>query len=350
MMVLRCIVFTAMFGWLLGCSSGQRLVQVIVDKNQESAEHREENEAERKEEIRNTVSRHERVGATPEETRRAMLQEWMDHQQSAWVPVAVLSTVITQWPSGVPVERIVVNQRELHIGAGTSAAIQQIGVALQEAIWLQNMVLSDSVLKAEIRAVARELAPQADSAVIAELQRLSDTHVLGSSPPVADRNRERAHLQEQDALNCWERVDGQQERYRRLDGTWSDGGPEKVRPETPTVRMGQWSDASGSELGQAWQRTRAVLQLEGPFVSILQGLDCARSTGARYSVQSIEFTPKAKNSTEVVLRLEVALIGERGWVEDAVAPWGERASWGESPRPERSRVLENQSVRDPFSG
>ena len=119
MMVLRFIGFTVMLGWLLGCSSGQRLVQVIVDKNQESAEHREENQTERQEDIRNTVSRHERDGATPEEIRRAMLQEWIDHQQSAWVPVAVLSFI---------------HRRQLFHGEGDGISDPGTVTALQSAV------------------------------------------------------------------------------------------------------------------------------------------------------------------------------------------------------------------------
>jgi len=328
----------------------ERVADAVVDANQLSEGEASAREQARDEAVRQMMDRHELKVAKPEEIQRTMLQEWLDHQQTAWVPVAVVSELALLWPRSARATRITVNQRELKIETTTDAAAQSLTGALKGSQWLQELTVSEKTVTGRVLSVTRELAPETDDAVSAEIQRLSDGYELGSSPTVTERNIESSHASESDAFNCWRRVVGKKEGFRRLDGTWSEGGTGDVRPEKPAVSMGQWAELSETESGGAWARTRASVQLQGSFAALVQGLDCVQMTGARYSVNSIEFKAGPASAENASLQFDVDLISKSAWAEGRNAPWSEAALWGVVQRPERSRSLKGRTLMDPFAG
>ena len=338
---------------LFSCSGGGLVggfTNLLEELNEESAAEWEEGRPEREREVEAYLETHELDRMKPEDIQRVMFQEWLDHQQRAWVPVAVVSDVLSMWPQAVRTTQITVTQRELSIRATTEAGALAIKERVQGSSWMQDVTVSEKTVNGQITAVKRVLAPEDDAEVSAEVKRLSDDQAMGSSPGVSDRNFATSLDNESDAFNCWRRVQKKRERFQRMDGTWAEGGTVEVRPEAPTVELGQWVALSETEQGRAWTRNRASVELRGPFPALVQGLDCVKETGARYSVRAIDFAPDLVANEGIILTFTVDLLMESTWAQDRKTPWAEDVAWGTAAPPARSRTLKGRKLANPFSG
>ena len=338
--------------FLLSCSGveiAEGFTNLLEELNKESAAEWEAGRPEREEEVEAYLATHELDLMKPQDIKRVMFQEWLDHQQRAWVPVAVVTDVFSVWPQAVRATQITVTQSEVLIRTATEADAQAIKARVQDSSWVQDVTVSEKMVTGQVTAVKRQLAPESDTEVSAEVKRLSDSQVLGSSPTVADRNFVTSLANESDAFNCWRRVQKKRERFQRMDGTWVEGGTVEVRPEKPTVLMAQWVDLSETEQGRAWTRKRASVELRGPFPALVQGLDCAKKTGARYSVRTIDFVTDPVSNGGAILAFTVDLLMESVWAQDRQTPWAEDVTWGSAAPPERRRTLKDQKRVNPFA-
>ena len=138
--------------------------------------------------------------------------------------------------------------------------------------------------------------------------------------------------------------------YETMDGTWVAPKKAPVRPEKPTIPVGEWVELPDQEQGKAWVRHRASKDLRGPFSALVQGLDCLQSTSARYGVRKIDFQPDLSSAGGAVLAVEIDLFLSFPLDPKRETPWAKQDSWGEAERPERVRVLKDRTVANPFAG
>lgn len=258
--------------------------------------------------------------------RRPLLQEWLDHQASAWLPVAVLSDAITRWPRGATVDSIDVTQSALTIRATSVESASLLVSGMNASVWMGPVSKQDLVVSASLIAVERERAPGTVEGVESMVKELADGHVLGNSPSLSDRNLASYRSGTNRLFNCG------------AEGSAS----------APSVQTGEWVGTDWMESGMSWSRRGATIEVKGDFVSVVKGLDCARNSGWRLAVQSLNFKPDAESAGNVVLTMAVALIGERTAMSPQPAPWGDETAWGGAPPPERKKVLNEIELIDPF--
>jgi hypothetical protein len=262
---------------------------------------------------------------------RKPLQEWLDHQSNAWVPVAVLSDAVTRWPPGVAAESIDVTHEEFTVRVQSPESVDLLMSSLGGSPWLAKLSHDGTAVSGRLHRVERDLAPETAEAVEAMIGTLVETHVFGTSPGVEERNAEAMSWQVTSLFNCWD----------------------KSRSDTPRVQVGEWSSNGWVQSGSRFSRSGASVEVKGPFPAVLNGLDCARSSGWRLAVQALKFKSEASPSRDVVLNLEVALIEDAlkrtaGEPVSGLAPWSAADLWGTASRPERKRVLKDRTVVDPF--
>lgn len=277
---------------------------------------------------------------------RITFQEWVDHVQGAWVPVAAVAELALAWPKGARAARVTVSNRDMTIEATTTSGANVLNASLEGLQWVDGATVSDRLVTAQVTAVKRSLAPENDADLFAEIDRLESTGQYGSTLTVSDKNGSHLIDSATDAFNCWRRVEGKTERVQTMDGTWSEV---PVRPKNTKVSMGQWTDLLETEVGRAWTRNRASVELRGPFPELVHGLDCMRSTSVLYSVRSIDIVPDPAASGNAVLSLVIDLPLRSAIDPRRETPWAKADSWGEAEPPGRVRTLKDQPLANPFA-
>ena len=87
------------------------MARTVVEANQESADEADARQAERDAAVQKMKERHKQLAASGLERERAHFQEWLDHWQRAWVPVAVVSELALRWPKVARANQITVTQQ-----------------------------------------------------------------------------------------------------------------------------------------------------------------------------------------------------------------------------------------------
>lgn len=342
--------------FMLSCSGLQvakEFVNRLEDLNEEAAAEWEEGRPEREREVEAYLAKYELEVMKPEEIKRILFQEWLDHRQRAWVPVAVVSELALTWPKTARAERITITQHVVTIQATNNAGAQALKDALERAQWVKDVNLSESVVTGQVVAVKRVLAPASDPELLAEMDRLSNGEEglqFSSSVPLPDMNDPGYIDRETDAFNCWRRVMKMSEGFKTLDGEWVEGGMKPVRPDKPTIPVGPWIALPEKEEGKAWVRNRASKELSGPFSALVQGLDCTKSTSVQHGVRKIDFQPDPSMTGNAILVYEIDLFLEITFDANRETPWSQSDFWGEADRPERVRVLKDKTLANPFAG
>lgn len=338
--------------FLVSCSFGERLARTGVRATQQFEDDAGARQAERDAAVQQMLDRHEPEALSYEDIVRIGFQEWLDHRQRAWVPVAVASELVVNWPKVARATQITVTQQEVSIQATNSAGAQALKGALENAQWVKDVTASELLVSGHVVAVERVLAPDNKPDLLAEQMRFTSGKEglqFSSSRSISDMNEPGQIAQEVDAFNCWHRVMQRSEGYKTLDGEWIEGGMRPVRPEKPTIQIGKWVEVPEKEEGKAWVRSRASKELRGSFPGLLQGLDCMKSTNVRFGVRKIDFKPDPSLRGAAILVYEIDLFQELPLDPSRETPWAKPDSWGEAERPERVRVLKDKTLANPFA-
>ena len=343
-----CFLVSCNFGDLLG----RTVVQAYQQSAQQSAEEAKALQAERNAAVQQKLDRRKREAVAHQafvDRERTHFQEWLDHWQRAWVPVAVVSEVALRWPKVARANQITVTQQEVSIQATNSTGAQAIKGALENAQWVEGVTVSENVVTGQVAAVKRALAPDNESDLLAERKRLAAGYQYGSHRPITDFNEPRMVEGETDAFNCWRRVMKMSEGYTTMDGDWVEPGMRPVPPEKHAIQLGAWVELPEKEEGKHWGRDRAYREVRGPFSKLVQGLDCVRQSRLMHGIRKIDLKRDPSSRGNAVLVYEVDLIRAVSGDSNLETPWAKPDSWGEAERPERVRVLKDKTLANPFA-
>ena len=75
-----------------------------------------------------------------------------------------------------------------------------------------------------------------------------------------------------------------------------------------------------------------------------------KSSDVRFGVRKIDFTPDPSSAGNAVLIYEIDLLLGHSLDPNRETPWATPSAWGEAERPERVRVLKDQTLTNPFAG